>query len=247
MKRAWSGQAAAMLLLTGGAHAEGYVSGSYVTVEDSDTDVTSIDGRYILGEHVMLDGGYSYADGDADVLRIGGHAFLRNPEWLLGAYASYEVIDSSGMSFHDWTLAVEGQYYLDRATVSALVSYGETGDRPFGAPLEQWTAGGDVRYFVTDNFGLRVRASWLHEQINVMDQDGSVVEIGAEYQFSDTPVSVTAGYRHTEALFDPLDSYGVGLRWNFGDSTLLQREHAGARLIRPKGVVETFAGGITLD
>ena len=234
-------------MFAGGAHAEGYVGGSFVAIDQSDTDVTSIDGRYLLGDNFMLDGGYSYADGDANVLRIGAHAFVHNAEWLLGGYAGYEDIDSSGTSFHDWTAAGEGQYYFDRATISALVSYGETGNRPFGAALKQWTFGGDVRYFVTDNFGLRARAAWVQDEINVIDHDGSIIDVGAEYQFSDAPVSVTAGYRHTEALFDSLDSWGVGLRWNFGDATLLQRDHSGARLHRPGGVVETFAGGITLD
>ena len=80
-----------------------------------------------------------------------------------------------------------------------------------------------------------------------MEQDGSILEVGAEYQLSDTAVSMIAGYRHTEALFDPTDAWGIGLRWNFGDATLLKRDHAGARLNRPGGVVETFAGGITLE
>lgn len=247
MRRSFIVQAAAVLILSASAHAEGYVSGTYVTVEDSDTDVTSIDGRYILGDHVMLDGGYSYADGDAEIFRIGAHALLRRPEWLLGAYAGYEEVESSGLSFHDWTFAGEGQYFMDRATVSALVTYGETGDRPFGAPLEQWTAGGDVRYFITDNFGVRASAAWMHEEVATMDQEGAILSIGAEYQFDDSPVSLTAGYRYTESLFQPLDSYGISIKWNFGDGTLLQRDHAGARLTRPKGVVETFAGGITLD
>jgi hypothetical protein len=245
MKRALLSGVAA-LALVGAASAEGYVSGSY-TGDEFDSDTWSVNGRYLLGGHVLLDGGYSSIDGDVDVWRIGGHAFARGTDWLLGGYLGYESAhaSSSGITVDGIVIAGEGQYHLERVTLAATVSYS---DAEFPAPttIEMWNVGGTVRYFVTDNFGLQANAAWLNGEALGLTGDGSQFGVGAEYQFDSSPVSIFAGYRHTE-FGGGQNSWGIGLRWNFGEGTLLQRDRSGERLARPESTLETISGDISLD
>jgi hypothetical protein len=82
-----------------------------------------------------------------------------------------------------------------------------------------------------------------------VSENGSYFGLGAEYQFDTCPVSIFAGYRHTDlgAVGLATDTWGIGLRWNFGEGTLMQRDGSGARLRRPEGVFEVFTGGGSLD
>lgn len=232
----------AALVLAGAASAEGYVSGNYMDLDGADS--WSVNGRYLLGGHVLLDGGYTSADGDLDVLRIGGHLFAREANWLLGGYVGYSNIDTPITEADEFTLAAEGQYYLERTTLGLTVAYSDL-DVPVADP-SMWSVAGEVRHFVTDNFSLQVGAAWLDVDTTLFSQDGHYIDLGAEYQFDGAPVSVFAGYRHTDIGGD-VSTWGVGLRWNFGEGTLIQRDRSGTRLRRPEGAFEVLAGGLTLD
>ncbi len=241
MKRAFLCGVAA-LALAGAASAEGYVSGNYVDLDGADS--WSINGRYLAGTNVLLDGGYSNLDGDVDVFRIGGHLFAREANWLLGGYVGYANMEVAGVSIDEWTLAGEGQYYLDRATLGLTVAYSDL-DTP-GVDPSMWSVAGDIRYFVTDNFSIQAGAAWLTVDSTFGDQDGHYIDLGAEYQFDASPFAVFAGYRHTD-IGGEANTWGIGLRWNFGEGSLIQRDRSGARLRRPEGVFETAAGGLSLD
>lgn len=237
---------AAILAFAGGAAAEGYVSGNYVDLDGDDS--WSINGRYLLGEHVLLDAGYTGIDGDVDLWRFGGHAFARGTDWLLGGYAGYESIDA-GSSNDEWVVAAEGQYHVDRMTLAATVAYSELEASPI--TFEMWNVGGTLRYFLTDNFSLEGNAAWLNTEISPVgaSADGSVLGLGAEYQFDGAPVGIFAGYRHTDigGGAEETDTWGAGIRWNFGEGTLMQRDRSGARLRRPETVFEVLIGGGSLD
>jgi hypothetical protein len=231
----------AALTLAAGASAEGYVSGNYTDIDGTDT--WSLNGRYLLGNHVLLDGGYTNIDGDGDVWNIGGHLFAREANWLLGAYAGYLSADG-GESTDQFTVAGEGQYYLERVTLGLTITYSDL-DVPLVEP-SMWSVAGDFRYFVTDNFSVQVGAAWVSFDTVIGDQDGHYIDVGAEYQFDASPFAVFAGYRHTDIGVET-DTWGIGLRWNFGEGSLIQRDRSGARLRRPEGVLETGAGGLSLD
>lgn len=241
MKRAFLCGVAA-LALAGAASAEGYVSGNYVDLDG--TDSWSVNGRYLLGGHVLLDGGYTSIDGNVDVWRIGGHLFARQDNWLLGGYAGYSNVEATGVDADELTLAGEAQYYLERATLGLTVVYSDL-DTPFFDP-SGWSVGGDVRYFVTDNFSLGLGAAWLTNDTPFGDQDGHYIDLGAEYQFEASQFALFAGYRHTD-IGGEANTWGIGLRWNFGEGSLIQRDRSGARLRRPEGIFEVAAGGLSLD
>lgn len=246
MKRALFCGTAALALSTA-AFAEGYVSGNYADLDGLDS--WSLNGRYILGEHVMLDAGYSSLDADIDQMRVGGHVFWRGADWLLGAYVGGEWVDTLAGDANGWVVAGEGQFHTGRVTLAGTVSYAEM-DTPVIVSFDQWTVNGTLRYFVTDNLSLEASAAWLDTTINpvALSSSGSYFGLGAEYQFHDC-LSVFAGYRHTD-LGDgtpEVDTWGIGLRWSFGEGTLMQRDRSGARLRRPEGVFETFSGGGSID
>jgi hypothetical protein len=247
MKRALLCGAAA-LALAAAASAEGYVSGNYADIED--TSAWSLNGRALLGEHVLLDGGYSNLDGDVDIWRVGGHLIWRSPEWLVGGYIGGAWADASTADVDDWVVAGEGQYHTGRMTLAATVAYSEM-DTPTPISFELWNVNGAIRYFVTDNFSLEANAAWLDTTVSPVgvSESGSYFGLGAEYQFESCPVSIFAAYRHTDlgAVSPEINAFGVGLRWNFGEGTLMQRDRSGLRLRRPEGAFEVFSGGGSLD
>jgi hypothetical protein len=237
----------AALSLSGAAFAQGYVSGNYADLDG--VDMWSLNGRYILGEHVMLDAGYSSLDGDVDIFRAGGHVFWTGADWLLGGYVGGEWVNTTGGDVDNWVAALESQYHTGRVTLQATVQYGEM-DTPVFISFDQWNVNGALRWFVSDNFALEANAAWLDTTVNPIgvSDDGSYFGLGAEWQFHDC-LSVFAAYRHSDvaSTTTEIDSFGIGLRWNFGEGTLMQRDRSGARLRRPEGIFEGVAGGGSID
>lgn len=204
----------------------------------------------MLGGHVLLDAGYSNLDPDVDVFRVGGHVFWTGGDWLLGGYVGGEWVETPAGDADDWVVAGEGQFHTGRVTLAATVSYSEM-ETPVLISFDQWNVNGALRYFVTDNLSLEANAAYLDTTINPvsLSASGSYFGLGAEYQFDAHPISIFAAYRHTD-IGDgspEIDTWGVGLRWNFGEGTLMARDRSGERLRRPEGVFEVFAGGGSID
>jgi hypothetical protein len=240
----------AALSLAGAASAGGYVSGNYADLDGS--DAWSLNGRAILGGHVMLDAGYTSLDSGGDVFNVGAHVFWTGTDWLLGGYAGGASLNSAGASLSDWVVAAEGQYHTGRLTLAATVSYSEL-DTPAFDGFDQWNVNGALRYFVTDNFSLEANGAWLETTFTLggfsTSFSGSYFGLGAEYQFDTHPVSIFAAYRHTDLGNggSNIDTWGIGLRWNFGAGTLIARDRAGERLRRPEGAIEVLQGGGSID
>jgi hypothetical protein len=236
--------AASALLVPGTASAEGYVAGSYQSVDDGSNSVDALAGRILVTENIMLDGGFASADGlvlsgqREDFWQVGAHVFGRGEKWLLGGYVGYNYYDlDAPFHFEDWTLAGEGQYYLDRVTLGAAVIYSIGKGLNPSTDFKSWTVSGDVRFFVTDNIALHGTASW--GKVTEFSDDGTAFGFGVEYQFDSAPISIFAGYRTTDITdSNGKDTRGIGLRWNFGEGTLIQRDRTGARLARPVGMLE---------
>lgn len=53
--------------------------------------------------------------------------------------------------------------------------------------------------------------------------------VTGEYQFGDTPYSVTAGYIRSDVFDMDVDTFSIGLRYSFGGG-LQARDRAGANL-----------------
>jgi hypothetical protein len=131
-----------------------------------------------------------------------------------------------------WSVGAEAQKYFDKATLTGAVSYGSIGE----LDAKLWSVGVDGGYYILPN--LRVNANAAYSDIQVQDTDVSAVSYGvaAEYQISESPMSLYASFaRTTVDDFDlDLDTVSLGVRFNFGGD-LQQRERAGANLTRSIG------------
>lgn len=226
------------------AQATGYVDASYSNVSvdtdfgDGDADGWAAGGAvafdaYALG--VQLDAGYSNTSaddggGDTDAWTIGGHLYSRNDTYLIGGFAGFGNVDADGAGDSDyWTVGVEGQYYLERTTLDASISYSEADD----ADANVTAVNAGATYFFTDNFSVNGGVGFANAEAGDDDVDAISAGLGAEYQFASVPVSVFGGYAHSEVddLDISSDAFTVGVRYNFG-GTLFDRNRSGASLSR---------------
>jgi hypothetical protein len=162
---------------------------------------------------------------------------------LLGGIVQYDhYIDrEKGTYESDRTLAgIEAQYALDRITL-----YGQAGGlaylNPDDSAYHQYGlfATAQLRYFLTDDLRIDLRAAAIHTEMH-NDPDygtGSIAAgLGVEYRINESPVSLTANadyYRFTTETNNDVREdarFTVGLRFNFGNQTLLERDRSGPSL-----------------
>ena len=223
----------------------GYADASYSSASvdtgfgDNDSDGWNVGGAvafdaYSLGFQLDADVGSSDADvgGDSDTWNVGGHVFTRNDTFLVGGFVNAGNVDSDGGDTDYWTVGAEGQYYLDRTTLDASLSYTEADD----ADLNVTAVDVGATYFVTDNFSVDGGVGFANLDGGGDDADALSVGVGAEYQLASIPVSFFGGYAHTEIddLDTDSDTLNVGVRYNWG-GTLFDRNRAGASLARKAG------------
>ncbi|MEJ0060923.1 MAG: hypothetical protein WDM79_15685 [Terricaulis sp.] len=234
----------------------GYVGAYYTNAEidtgaDNDVDAYGLDGVVAFDAGalgVQLGANYGTLDGDGDEVDaygVDGHLFTRNAQWQLGGGVAVEKLDGDGSEIDEWTVAAEGLYFLDRATVGAALSYGESDLGGGGGDLETVALDGEFRYFVSDNFRIDANAGFGNAEADVGgDADFWGAGVGAEYQLSSVPVSLVANYDHVnvdDSGFEA-DAFTVGARWNFGGTTLLERDRSGANLSKPRGLFGRLFG-----
>lgn len=207
-----------------------------------DFDAYSLSGQIALGGHFQIDGSYTQADiaNGIDNYGVGAHVFQRNDTWLIGAYAGYNALRDNADT-DDWVVAAETQYYLPRATISGVISYGETNDLDFNV----WALDGEYRHFVTDNWSVSGGLSVGSAESFGNDFDAWGAGVGSEYQFASQPISVFASYRHSAydgVVEQDNDTLSVGVRFNWGGETLRDRSQSGAGLERVSGPFERLFG-----
>lgn len=245
MKKMLLGAAAAvaMIALPTAAHADG----GYIDVVGGNDDITltglgsadsnfwGVDGVF-SGSNVQLGAHYSTFDESSnDVWSVDGHLFTRNDKWQLGAGVGYSDADSTS----EWAVAGEGLLFLDRTTLGADIVYSNADDTDTTA----WSIDGEARFFLTDNFRVGVNAGWGSIDAG-SGGDADVTSLGAnaEWQFDNTPFSVFVGYNHTDADVIESDAWGLGARWNFGSSSLIDRDRHGANLRSTTGIFSRLLG-----
>lgn len=230
----------------------GYVDLSYT---DSDSDLgnglesASIGGAIAFADHVQLDARYvdiqQDSASDSEAWDVGAHIYARNATWLIGGYVGYQTLDGASTA-HESTYAVETQFHIDRSTISATFSYSDD-DSLTGAELT--VLEGQYKFFATDNLSLAGGLGWGQGELNSFPVDYWDANLGVEYQFAAAPISIFGGYRHGNFSSDfgdiESDAFGVGVRWNFGGGTLIERNHTGASLTRPLNALERVFGSLT--
>lgn len=235
MKTTLIAGAALAALLSAPAFAEtvpsGYVGAAWSNTEvetplgDVDGDGFAVDGAVVwsLGGDLGLQLDAAYADvEDSDGVSATAHLFDRNDSFAFGGYVGLaEVEDETG-----WTAGLEAHKYLNNVTLAGGLGYATIDD----SDVDVWGLNGEVRYFVSDNVRLNAGLGWVRAEAGGEDTDGLSIGAGAEYQFDAAPISLFAGVSRTE--FNDFDvdatSVTVGLRYNFGGTTLKSRDRSGA-------------------
>ncbi|ANP46973.1 hypothetical protein [Candidatus Viadribacter manganicus] len=239
MKKYLLGAAAALAIAAPGVASaqSGYADLGYSTTDagSNDIDTWQLGGAYAWGGNGSLGfqldgviGNHEYdTGGDADTYNLGAHLFTRNDSYLLGGFVSLGNTDfGGGFDYDYYTVGVEGAYYLERTTFNGALSYSDASD--LNADATALDLG--VTHFVTDNFSFGGTVGFGE----LADNDFTTYGVGAEYQFSSTPISLYAGYTKNDYDGFETDTLSAGVRWNFGGS-LLERDRSGASLTRNAG------------
>jgi hypothetical protein len=216
---------------------------------DQDIDTIALGGSVAFDLNtlgVQIDGRIGNAEpdtgGDLDFWGIGGHVYKRSNAWLLGGFAGFGNLESAGTDIDEWTVGIEGQYYLERTTLDGALSYSEAED----ANLEATGIDFGARHFVTDNFSIGGNVGFANIEGGGTDLDSTSLGVDAEWQMATFPLSIVGGYQHNEvddADID-VDTLSIGVRYNFGGATLIDRDRSGAGLRRRGGVLSRVFGGI---
>jgi hypothetical protein len=157
------------------------------------------------------------------VSNIAGHVYTRNDDYLFGGFVGYQHADH----VNAWSAGLEANKYFDNWTLAGAVLYEKSDDLHEDA----WGANVQGRIFASDNFRVDLDAGWTDVNPDV----GSHIGVwnagaGAEYQFTQLPISIGAHYEHLDSdksSFEAEDVVMASVRWNFGGS-LKERDRHGA-------------------
>ena len=193
---------------------------------DLDTDSVVIDGVVAVpafsGWTATFAGAVDH-NNDSDDTLASGTAHLTRMAGSDVRYGGFVgVADMGGDTAY--SAGAEVQKYLDKATLTGTVAY-TTADK---SDVDVWTVGGDAAFYVQPN--LRLNAGVSYSSIDAGPSlDLWTYGVGAEYEISDTPFSVVAGYTRGDVEDVTIDTWNVGLRYSFGGG-LQARDRAGAAL-----------------
>lgn len=234
--------AAALMAIAAPAFAEGSgdINLGYRTVEDGDVDGVDYGGAAHVGFsdnwNLQLDAQNTRNDFDGGSLTTtqgAAHVFYRTEGWSAGGFVSYgdALLDSA------YGIGAEGQLYLGQFTVGGSLEHVTFDNDFFISEDSAMIANLRGGFFITDNLN-------LHAGVHYLDADGleELVDysVGGEWRLDSAPLSIYADYRsHDEDAFDT-DSWSLGVRWAFGDSSLLDRERGGPGQQRGSNLSQFF-------
>lgn len=239
-KRLLAGAAATAALMTpslAAADTSGNVAFSYNTLDD-DNDSNKEDYLALSGAvATSLGGSWNLQfDAELDDMNLSGqtvtfatataHAFTRNDSYAFGGFAGFTSGETNG-----YILGAEGSLYLGRFSLAGSAFFG--GDRE-DSDIEIAGFGAAGTFFLTDTFSLGADANWYEFEFGGSSQDGTIYGINAEYQFASSGFSAFGGYHVSDEDYFGTDkevtSFTIGGRYNFGTSTLLERDRNGASM-----------------
>ncbi|MDB5570517.1 MAG: hypothetical protein JWN93_1700 [Hyphomicrobiales bacterium] len=192
-----------------------------------------------------------YADSDEEVKNhssaLTGHVFMRDSSvGLVGVIAQAVSNNSSYSSSREYYLGAEAQYFLGPVTLYGQAAY-QNYSFPFypsSIAADGWVVAGQARMFATPNWMFALKASYSalsSEQIDGFGIDHSawLVGVKSEYRFDASPISAFAELDYRSGKFKVAGNADfveketramVGVKWNFGTQTLIQRDRSGASL-----------------
>ena len=248
MKTVFLASVAAATLIAAPAFAQDAVGSAGIAYVHTDTEGFKTDGANLDGVGafkvapewtVTVNGAVNYADSDfGDDTTAAAAAHLTKTfgaDLRAGGFVSVSDIGDD----ETFTVGAEVQKYLASATLTGLVSYT---DADMG---DAWTIGGDAAYYINPSFRLNAGVSYSNVDTDLGDVDAWAYGAGAEYQFANSPFSVSVTYKlvSTDVAKVDVDAdiFMIGARYNFG-GTLQSLDRAGANLGRTLAGLPTAFG-----
>ena len=204
---------------------------------DAEADVWTVDGTVALPMNdwtVALNGSVDYVEAfdESDTSGAAAAHFTRMfaPDVRAGAFAGVSNLGNEEL----WTAGVEAQKYLAQATLTGQIAYTNADDLLEGVDADIWTVGVDAAFYLTPQLRLNAGASYNNVDTDFGDGDAWTYGVGGEYEFANSPFSLTAGYTRAdiESVDLDVDSWTIGLRYSFGGG-IQARDRAGASLGSP--------------
>lgn len=241
MNKVFLGAAAAIALVAPGvasADTSGYVGFGYNTLDDSGdsnkNDYIELGGALVTdlnnGWNLQFDSTSANMNHDShsdDMSATTVHMFKRSDSHAFGGFAGL-----TGGEIDALVVGAEGAIYLDRFTLSGSGAYlfdredSDTTGTRFGVA-------GD--WFVHDNLSVGVDIGAFDWDFGSFEQDGTTYGVNAEYQFAGSAVSVFGGWHQSD--YDEsfggsadVDTFSLGLRYNLGTRSLIERDRSGASM-----------------
>lgn len=179
---------------------------------------------------------YASVDDGGDGTQVGGvaHFVSRNPGWTGGLFLGAEGGDFTPTFV---TVGYEHFFYLPQATVGGGVGYINANN----ADADGWFGALEGRYFYNPDIRFDLNANYAKLDFGSGDVDGWQLGVGAEKQFTGTPYTVFAAYRHGDVNDYDLktDSISIGVRLT-SDSSLFDRDRSGASFLNIPSLVSLY-------
>lgn len=161
-----------------------------------------------------------------------GHIYSRNSDYLFGGFVGIAGSDDT----ETWLAGLEASKFFNQWTLAGAVFYGNNDD----FDTDGWGANVEGRVFLTDNFRLNGNVGWVSVDDGIDEDDAMLYGVGGEYQFAGLPVSVGAGWSTVDFDGGDVDVWTVGVRYNFGGLSLLDRDRNGASQASVIGLASVF-------
>ncbi len=171
--------------------------------------------------------------GDDTGYGLVGHLYGRNDDHLFGGFVGIAGSDSS----ETWIAGLEANKYFANWTLAGALFYGNNDD----ADADGFGANVEGRFFLSDNFRLNGNIGWVSVDAGTAgDDDAMLYGVGGEFQFPTVPISIGAGWNTIDFDGGDVDTWTVGVRYNFGGTTLRDRDRNGASQASVVGLANAF-------
>lgn len=206
--------------------------GTMASAQSGGPAVSDVNGKVAIGGGAFDDNEFGFVEGafsvplgqnfgfqgdglvglsdDGELYGTAAHLFWRDPSvGLFGAYGGAMHVEDSARDYTHYAVGAEGELYLDRVSIEALVGY-STGKRIDDDILFD----GSLAYYLTDDVRIAGGARYL--------QDDLMGTGGFEFQLSQSGASLfgEGGYHDG----DRWQAF-AGIRFYFGSSKPLIRRH----------------------
>lgn len=198
--------------------------------------------------------GEAFADSifnnDGSLVALGGalHAYWRDPErFSAGAFVTANGLWGNGNHFaNHYRAGPEAQFYAGNVTLYGQAWFGQELTTGNPTPLNEVGGRAMVRWFANDNLRLDTELAYVSVFGGSIRASGLIGAVQANYRFADTPWTVFGRYQIDHPMDDAafvgnLHRFNVGLRFNFGSSTLKDDDRNGATMEAPTRILHFFA------